>query len=139
MNPVGVIYDGWRARADRPALIDGDRIVTHGELIARVDALAADLHRRGLDRGRRIGLCAANNWRHVVAYLAILRAGAVWVPLNPRNGPGLNADLQRRAELDMLFVDQPSREQIAPCARRLELDRYENEEGQEMAPNWFVS
>lgn len=122
MNPVGVICDGWRARADRPALIDGDRIVTHGELIARMDALAADLHRRGLDRGRRIGLCAANSWRHVVAYLAILRAGAVWVPLNLRNGPGLNADLQRRAELDMLFVDQPSRDQIAPCARRLELE-----------------
>ena len=121
MNPIDILYEGRRAGPDRPALIDGEHTVSHAALIALVDALAADLVRRGLDRGRRIGLCAANNWRHVAAYLAILRAGAVWVPLNPRNGPTLNAEIQRRAELDLLLVDDDSRDQIGSCARKLNL------------------
>lgn len=116
MNPVGAIYEGWRERAGRPALIDGPRTVTHGELVARADALAADLYRRGLGPGRRVGLCAGNDWRHAVAYLAILRAGAAWVPLNPRNGAGLNAELQRRAGLDLLLVDAASRGQVDAAA-----------------------
>lgn len=120
MNPVAVIYEGAQDRVDRPALIDGAHTVSHGELLALTDALAGDLFRRGLGRGRRVGLCAGNSWAHVVAYLAILRAGAVWVPLNPRNGPGLNGDLRRRAGLDLLLVDEDSRAQLdadAPVVR----------------------
>lgn len=134
MNPISVLYENWRAHADHPALIDGERILSHGALIALVDALAADLARRGLTHGRRIGLCAVNSWRHVAAYLAILRAGAAWVPLNPGNGPLLNADLQRRAELDLLLVDEPSRDQIGPCARKLALEAWVEQAGRGQEP-----
>ncbi len=112
MNPVSVIYEAAAGRADRPALIDGPRTVSHGELFALADALAGSLARRGLATGSRIGLCAGNSWRHVAAYLAILRAGAVWVPLNPRNGPSLNGDLRRRAGLDLLLADGEARPQF---------------------------
>lgn len=104
MNPVRALHENLPAKANRPALHDGDLTLSHSELIARVEAAAADLFARGLS-GRRIGLSASNSWRHVVAYLSILRAGAVWVPLNPLNGPGLNDELIARAGLDLLIAE----------------------------------
>ncbi|MDQ8028381.1 MAG: AMP-binding protein, partial [Brevundimonas sp.] len=77
-HPIRALYDNATAKTARPALFDGDVTLTHGELIRLVERAAADLTARGVRPGDRIGLCAANSWRHVVAYLAILRANAVW-------------------------------------------------------------
>jgi acyl-CoA synthetase (AMP-forming)/AMP-acid ligase II len=121
-HPIRDLYDNAAARADRPALFDGDVTLTHGELIALVERAAADLTARGVRPGDRIGLCAANSWRHVVAYLAILRANAVWTPLNPRNGAGLNSDFQRRAGLALTLHDKDSAPQMGGTAHPLRLE-----------------
>ncbi len=107
MHPIAALYDNWPAKASRPALFDGDLTLTHADLIARVEraALLVPL-------GARIGLCAANTWPHVIAYLAILRAGAVWVPLNPRNGSRLNDELRARANLALTLCDDASRDMV---------------------------
>lgn len=121
LHPVMAIYRGLDARRERPAVFDGDRVVSHGALVERVEAAAAELVRRGL-AGARIGLCAANSAGHVAAYLAILRAGCVWVPLNPRNGPRLNAELQARAGLALTLVDAASRDALPAGSNELSLD-----------------
>ena len=108
MNPVHALYDNLPAKAERPAIHDGDFCLTHADLIAHVETAAGDLIHRGIAPGHRVGLCATNSWRHVVGYLAILRANAVWVPLNPRNGAGLNTDLQARVELALTLHDTAS-------------------------------
>ncbi|GAA0628909.1 long-chain fatty acid--CoA ligase [Brevundimonas kwangchunensis] len=123
-HPIHALYANLSARADRPALSDGDTVVTHGELIALVERAAADLAARGLGPRDRIGLCAANSWRHVVAYLAILRAGAVWTPLNPRNGPSLNGEFQRRAGLSLTLHDAASVGSLGSTARPLPLEAW---------------
>ena len=46
-------------------------------------ALAA----RGIAPGDRVAILAANNWYFVSAYLAVLGAGAIAVPLNPQSPP----------------------------------------------------
>ncbi|HEY0926790.1 class I adenylate-forming enzyme family protein [Brevundimonas sp.] len=120
-HPIRDLYDNAAARADRPALFDGDLTLTHGELITLVERAAADLTTRGIGPGARVGLCAANSWRHVVAYLAILRANAVWTPLNPRNGAGLNSDFQRRAGLALTLHDAASISQMGATAHPLRL------------------
>lgn len=121
-HPIHALYDNAAAKADRPALFDGATTVTHSDLIALVEHAAADLTARGINPGDRIGLCAANSWRHVVAYLAILRANAVWTPLNPRNGAGLNGDFQRRAGLALTLHDAASAGQMGATARPLTLE-----------------
>jgi fatty-acyl-CoA synthase len=121
-HPIRALYDNLPAKADRPALFDSDIALAHGELIALVERAAADLTARGIRPGDRIGLCAANNWRHVVAYLAILRANAVWTPLNPRNGAGLNSDFQRRAGLALTLYDTASVPQMGATAHPLALE-----------------
>ncbi|MFC7378017.1 class I adenylate-forming enzyme family protein [Brevundimonas sp. GCM10030266] len=123
-HPIHALYDNLTAKADRPALFDGDVTLTHGELIALVERAAADLTARGIQPGDRVGLCAANSWRHVVACLAILRANAVWTPLNPRNGAGLNGDFQRRAGLALTLHDAASTGALGATHRPLPLEAW---------------
>lgn len=123
-HPIRALYDDRPAKAARPALFDGDVVLTHGALITLVDRAAADLAARGIGPGDRVGLCAANSWRHVVAYLAVLRAGAVWTPLNPRNGPSLNGEFQRRARLVLTLHDAGSTEALGSTARPLPLEAW---------------
>lgn len=123
-HPIRALYNNQAAKADRPALFDGDVALTHGELIARVEAAAGDLAARGIGSGDRVGLCARNSWRHVVAYLAILRAGAVWTPLNPRNGARLNSDFQARASLALTLIAAASAEAAGVSARPLPLEAW---------------
>lgn len=108
-----LLQAGAAADPTAPALIEGDRVLSHADLMVQVDALASLLQRwlGPADRstkgriGPRVGLCASNSIRHVVAYLAILRAGAVWVPVNPWDGAGVNRTLVRQAELDLLLME----------------------------------
>lgn len=123
-HPIRALYENLPAKADRLALFDGDTALTHGDLIALVERAAADLTARGVQPGDRVGLCAANSWRHVVAYLAILRANAVWTPLNPRNGAGLNGDFQRRAKLALTLHDVGSVGALGSTARPLPLEAW---------------
>lgn len=121
-HPIHALYENRAAKAERIALIDGETTLTHADLIDRVEAAAADLIRRGVRPGDRIGLCAANSADHVVAYLAILRAGAVWTPLNPRNGAQLNSDFQARAKPVLSLYDAGSVASAGLCGRPLPLE-----------------
>ena len=123
-HPIRALYENAAAKAGRSAVFDGDTVLTHGELIPLVERAAADLTARGIQPGDRVGLCAANTWRHVVAYLAILRANAVWTPLNPRNGAGLNGDFQRRASLALTLHDVGSVGALGSTARPLPLEAW---------------
>ena len=51
-----------------------------------VNALAAGLQAIDPEPQSRVGICAYNNYEHLLAWLAAYAAGKVWVPLNPRNG-----------------------------------------------------
>lgn len=71
--------------SDKVALtIDGES-ATHGELDYCAARLGGWLEERGVGSGQRIILCGNNSINFVVAYMGILRAGAVVVPA----GPGL--------------------------------------------------
>ncbi|WP_396595446.1 class I adenylate-forming enzyme family protein [Brevundimonas sp. R86498] len=121
-HPIHALYANREIKAGRTALIDGAVSLTHEALITAVEAAAGDLTRRGLGPGDRIGLCARNSWSHVVGYLAILRAGAVWTPLNPRNGARLNGDFQARAGLALTLVDASSKNAAGQSTRPLPLE-----------------
>jgi malonyl-CoA/methylmalonyl-CoA synthetase len=54
------------------------------QLQEQVDRLAAGLQRRGVRKGDRVAFYLSNRLEFVVAYLAVLRVGAVMVPINLR-------------------------------------------------------
>ncbi len=80
-----LIPDWLRQRAqltpDRFALLN---TLTFKDLDQRVDAAAAALASRGISRGQHIGLRAPNSLGFVVAVHALMRLGAVLVPVNTR-------------------------------------------------------
>ncbi|QOV33844.1 SDR family NAD(P)-dependent oxidoreductase [Streptomyces ferrugineus] len=71
--------------ARRVAYADASRRVTYAELERRTRALAGHLTRTGLRRGDRVAICLGNRVETVESHLAVLRAGMVGVPLNPRS------------------------------------------------------
>jgi acyl-CoA synthetase (AMP-forming)/AMP-acid ligase II len=60
--------------------------MTYVEWDGRSDAVARGLHEAGVERGDRVGLFVGNDSAalYQVAYFAVLKAGAVAVPINPR-------------------------------------------------------
>jgi amino acid adenylation domain-containing protein/FkbM family methyltransferase len=65
------------------ALIDGERILRFGELDAWSNRLATALVGRGVRLEDRVGLLATRSFEAIAGMLAILKAGAAWVPLDP--------------------------------------------------------
>jgi amino acid adenylation domain-containing protein len=65
------------------ALACGDELVSYAELDARVARLAAELRRHGAATGDVIGVCLGRSADAVVALLAVWRAGAAYLPLDP--------------------------------------------------------
>lgn len=76
------------ALPDKPALIDGPsgRVVTYGELKARIQALAGGLQARGVGPGTTWALLAPNLPEYVVVFHALAWCGATATTLNPTYG-----------------------------------------------------
>ncbi|MET8327104.1 amino acid adenylation domain-containing protein [Streptomyces sp. NPDC005181] len=70
-------------RPDAPALTCGEHTLTYRELDSRADELAAGLRARGVRPGDHVGLCLPRSTDLVAMMLAVLRADAVYVPLDP--------------------------------------------------------
>jgi acyl-CoA synthetase len=68
------------ARPDAPALRDANRRLSWRELLAAVDAVAADLDAAGLKRGERVAVWLPNRVEAVIVFLACSRQGYVCNP-----------------------------------------------------------
>jgi long-chain acyl-CoA synthetase len=83
----------WSRWGSRPALTfyrgrTRDGRLSYGDLVARVEQLAGALYRDfGVRRGDRVAVLSPNRLEVPVLVLALLRLGAVVVPLNPGAAP----------------------------------------------------
>jgi len=73
-----------RRYPDKPAIVYCGATTTYAQLKQRVDAMAAFLQQRlAIGPGDRVMLASQNCPQFVVAFYAVMRAGAVAVPINP--------------------------------------------------------
>ncbi|MDB5475865.1 MAG: CoA synthetase, long-chain fatty acid:CoA ligase [Phenylobacterium sp.] len=83
--------DVWEAVAasqqDRPANIQGERVLSWGEFDARADALAAHLIEAGLGRQAKVAAYLYNGPEYLETYFAAFKAGYAPVNTNYRYGP----------------------------------------------------
>src|SRR5438046_135866 len=83
--------DVWEAIAasqpDRPANIQGERVLTWGEFDARADALAAHLIAAGLGHQAKVAAYLYNGPEYLETYYAAFKAGYAPVNTNYRYGP----------------------------------------------------
>ncbi|MBN9793457.1 long-chain fatty acid--CoA ligase [Pseudonocardia sp. TMWB2A] len=84
MTAADVVARHARTAPDGPALADPRTSRTWAQLDDRVSRLATVLADRGVDRGDRVAVLGLNSVELVESYLAVLRRGAICVPLNFR-------------------------------------------------------
>ncbi|GAA3146634.1 hypothetical protein GCM10010521_37230 [Streptomyces rameus] len=91
-------FAAQRARTpDCPAVESDGTTLTYADLDLASDALAARLVRAGTAPGDTVALLAARSPSVVVAQLAVLKAGACWLPLDPAQPPERLARLTKAA------------------------------------------
>ncbi|MFE9582071.1 amino acid adenylation domain-containing protein [Nocardia sp. NPDC006044] len=78
-----MIRDSVRDHPDRIAVVFGEIELSYLEFDARVNRLARRLLERGVRTGDRVGVFAERGDRLPVVFAAVLRAGAVYVPIDP--------------------------------------------------------
>ncbi|GAB2955761.1 hypothetical protein GCM10027280_50270 [Micromonospora polyrhachis] len=85
--PAGTLHELVRARAaaapDVPAVIDGDDVMSYGELDRRSDQLAHRLRAAGVGPDVPVGLALPAGTAAITGILAVLKAGGAYLPLDP--------------------------------------------------------
>ncbi|HEV2734584.1 MAG TPA: condensation domain-containing protein, partial [Longimicrobiaceae bacterium] len=83
-TPVHLLVAEQAARTpDAVALEAAGESLTYAGLTARADRLTSDLRALGVGAEARVGICMERSAEMVVSLLAVLRAGAAYVPLDP--------------------------------------------------------
>lgn len=67
---------------DRVGFVFNGKETTFGEMRRQVNAWAAFLQAEGIEKGDRVGIHSRNCTDYIAAYLAIIKAGAIVVPVN---------------------------------------------------------
>ena len=92
--------------ADRAAVADDDRSLSYSELSQRSDVLAGVLARHGVERGDRVAVYRERGVDVFVSMLAVLKAGAAYVVVDPRY-PAARRDLMITHSGAGLAVTEP--------------------------------
>ncbi|NBD14538.1 non-ribosomal peptide synthetase, partial [Corallococcus silvisoli] len=121
--PVHVHFARQAQRTpDAVALVMGDATLTYARLDARANQLAHHLRGVGIVPGARVGVAVERSFELVTAILAILKAGAAFVPVD-RNAPvDRIAALLEDADVSVVVTHQPFASLLPPSGTRVWLD-----------------
>lgn len=107
---------------DRTAVVAGDTRLTFGELRLLSDRLAVALRDRGVGAGDRVAVALPRTSLAVVAVLGILRAGAVYVPLDPAQPAARTSLILDTAAPRLVLATSATRAALPEAADVLLLD-----------------
>ena len=109
------------------AVVAPDGTLTYAQLNARANRLAGQLLARGVTPGQRVALCLERNTSLVVTILAILKAGAVYVPLDPDSPPARLGQILDAAQPACVVTTGGLAQRLPSQAPRLCLDLDEDQ------------
>ncbi|MFJ4157612.1 amino acid adenylation domain-containing protein, partial [Pseudomonas sp. NPDC089752] len=89
-----------------PALVFGDRLLSYAELDAQANRLAHYLRAQGAGPDRLVGISVQRSVEMVVGLLAILKAGAAYVPLDPEYPEERLAYMIEDSGIELLLTQQ---------------------------------
>jgi len=85
MFPIDLFWRAADRWPDNIAIDALDGQLRYREVAAQVAALAAHFIKLDPAPQTCVGICAGNSAQHIVALLAVLASGKIWVPLNPKS------------------------------------------------------
>ncbi|MDM5070323.1 MULTISPECIES: amonabactin biosynthesis non-ribosomal peptide synthetase AmoF [Aeromonas] len=95
------------------ALIQGEVSVSYEALLTRCEQMAAALQASGVQPGDRVGVMLARTPQAIFAQLAVLLAGAVYVPLDPEQPLERQGHILRLGEVKTLITQAEYRHKLA--------------------------
>ncbi|MFD8854457.1 amino acid adenylation domain-containing protein, partial [Streptomyces sp. NPDC059604] len=102
----------FRAQAARtpgaPALVCGETVLSYTEVNAAANRLAHRLRRAGIGTEDVVGLAVTRSAEAIVALLAVLKAGAAYLPLDPRRPAAQLRQMRDATGMKLLLCDRAS-------------------------------
>jgi fatty-acyl-CoA synthase len=97
----------------RTALVDRGVRYSYWEAQQLTTRIARAMHAAGLRGEQRAAIFSPNDARVLLAMIAIMRSGAVWIPINHRNAVEANIAYMNYSETSWLFYHSTFRDQVA--------------------------
>lgn len=126
MTDLSGIVD-TQAPAERDAILftaDGasGRAIAYGELRQAIAGVAGGLRHRGLHEGDRVAILAENRPEHFLAFMAVMRAGGVAVPVNQKLKTAGVAHILADAAVSLVLCDRGNEGLVPPGHERISFD-----------------
>ncbi len=103
---IDILEETAARHPDAPAVDDGHATLTYAVLVEAVDARARELARAGVRPGDRVGVRIPSGTDELyVAILAVLRAGAAYVPVDVDDPPERAATVFAEADVVAVLVE----------------------------------
>ena len=93
MRLVDYLDKGASMGLDAPCLVCDGETMTYGDTIDLSNRIASALVAHGVEQGDKIAILSSNDPVAFTTVFGISRAGAVWCPINPRNGAAENREV----------------------------------------------
>jgi amino acid adenylation domain-containing protein len=106
-----------RAHPAVVAIRDGDRSMSYGELDSSASALAHLLVDLGVRPGERVAVAVGRGADAVIAFLAVLQAGAAYVPIDVAQPPARSHLLMRDSRVRLALCEPQSTGHAPPEVR----------------------
>ncbi|MGC5700441.1 amino acid adenylation domain-containing protein [Pseudomonas sp. NFXW11] len=117
------------------ALVDGEQRLSYQQLDQRANTLALQLQQLGAGPDQRVAIVARRSPQTLVGLLAILKAGAAYVPIDPAHPPERLAYLLEDCAPLAVLTQSHLRQQLPPLkVPLLELDSAAWQQGTAQAP-----
>jgi fatty-acyl-CoA synthase len=119
MRAIDYFDKGAEANLDRTAILAAETSWTYREMKAETEKIACALWASGLRDQETAGIYSHNDGRVLFCMLGIMRAGAVWVPINYRNAIDANVEYMNYVEMACLFYHSQFRDAVLEIKQRV--------------------
>ena len=126
-GPHELIEDQVERTPDAPALTIGDANITYGELNSRSNRLAHFLREQGVGPETLVGICLDRSFDSIVSFLAILKSGGTYLPLDPKFPKDRLEFMLADSEVSVVLTHSSQREYIPKTTARVVLLDHETE------------
>jgi len=100
---IEILDDACNRYADRVCLQFKDESYTYAQVQAMSIEVAQALHGSGFKAGMHSAIYSLNSAKAFITTLGIIRAGGVWVPINPKNSKADNVAVLGKLGCEALF------------------------------------
>ena len=119
LTPLSFLARAADVFADRPAVIEGDRIFTYAAFATRARRLAHALTQHGIKRGDTVAIMAANSAALLEAHYGVPMIGAILNPINTRLDAASIAFCLEHGGAKLLIADREYHAEIVPALAKL--------------------